>query len=268
MQQQYEEEQDAPLPDQESLGEKEAAQENILALLIPFFFGGSDESSQERNDLLHFLIRLPGGVPMLLVFAGILLAALVNILGVGGTIFVAIIVVAFIYARRQAQVSSVGKDIPMEEEQQEQWDLELGEEIKPEERAPAWTLDRLYALTPPEFERIVAKMLERSDYTQVEVVGGSGDLCADIKAIGDEGELVVVQCKRYAAKRRVRSGEVQQFVGMITVHHHANRGIYVTTSSYTKDAWKLGEQNGIEMIDGERLVKIFSYHHCKDISLP
>ncbi len=49
---------------------------------------------------------------------------------------------------------------------------------------------------------------------------------------------------------------MQTFIGMIYVQHRADRGIYVTTSSYTNAARTLGEENHIELIDGERLIQI------------
>ncbi len=252
-----------PLHDQESFDDQEALDEWQPLL-------GENDHGQESlfSFLLHLPKLLPGGYHSLFVIAIPFVIAILHLLGVMGTIMVVIIGLVVFHAITTSPQSSVDTSIQELEEKSEPSEPETLDLVIHEELTPGWTLDRLYALTPSEFEQVVAKMLERSDYAQVEVVGGSGDLCADIKAIGDQGELVVVQCKRYAAKRRVSSGEMQQFVGMIAVYHHANKGIYVTTSSYTKDARKLGEQSGIELIDGERLVKIFGHHHCKDISLP
>jgi restriction system protein len=118
------------------------------------------------------------------------------------------------------------------------------------------TLDRLRLLTPTEFEEVVEIVMRRLDHTQVKRVGGSGDLCVDITAINQDGKQVAVQCKRYAAGNRITSDDMQKFIGMIYMHHRADKGIYVTTSSYTKEARRLGEANGIELIEGEELVKI------------
>lgn len=207
---------------------------------------------------------------MLAIFALILILTILNILGVAGIIVVVMIVLVFVYAitqarSRQSYIETSQQDLG---ELLEQTESEPQEVIIHEEPVQVWTLDRLYALTPPQFEVVVAMMLERSNYTQVEVVGGSGDLCADIKAISEKGELVVVQCKRYGSKKRVSSGEMQQFLGMITIHHRADKGIYVTTSSYTKQARELGEDKGIELIDSECLVEIFCHSRYKDIQLP
>jgi restriction endonuclease Mrr len=47
---------------------------------------------------------------------------------------------------------------------------------------------------------------------------------------------------------------VQQFIGMMAVHHRADTGIYVTTSGFTQPALALGRQHRLRMIDGNELV--------------
>ena len=122
--------------------------------------------------------------------------------------------------------------------------------------SPEEILEELHQISPPEFEQVVEVIMQRKGYQQVQRVGGSGDLCVDVQALNRRGEKTVVQCKRYAAMRKVSSKEMQQFIGMASVEHKAKWGIYVTTSSYTKDARNLGEKHGIELIDGVKLVKI------------
>lgn len=116
------------------------------------------------------------------------------------------------------------------------------------------TLDDIRQLTPATFERLVAQLLTFQGYTQVTVTGGSGDLCVDIKAISPQNQVVVVQCKRYNAKKKVSSKEVQQFIGMMHVQHRAERGLYITTSSYTSYAEVMQKNERIELIDGKALL--------------
>lgn len=111
----------------------------------------------------------------------------------------------------------------------------------------------LLALTPRQFEVAMGQLLHDRGYRKVEVRGGAGDLAADITCRDPQGHLVVVQCKRYAPGIRVGSGEVQSFIGMMTVHHRADHGIFVTTSGFTQPAAELGRKHGVELIDGERL---------------
>jgi restriction endonuclease Mrr len=136
-----------------------------------------------------------------------------------------------------------------------QMDDFVQEQTKVQPFADIRTLDDLRLLTSPAFEQLVGDVMQHMDYAQVQVVGRSRDLCVDITARGPRGEQAAVQCKRYA-KRKVNSDEMQKFIGMIYLHHHADKGMYFTTSSYTKDARKLGEDNCIEIIDGHDLIKI------------
>ena len=120
------------------------------------------------------------------------------------------------------------------------------------------TLEGLRALTPTAFELVVAEILRSRGYLRVTHTGGSGDLCADLTCVTPRGELVVVQCKRYGEKRLVGSPEIQQFLGMMTIHHRAQRGIYVTTSGYTRHALALAQHHAsaLDLIDGTRLTSL------------
>ncbi len=118
------------------------------------------------------------------------------------------------------------------------------------------TLDGLLALSPADFEMAVARLLRRQGYRDVSVVGGPGDLAVDILCRERGGASVAVQCKRKARGHRVGSAELQQFIGMITVHHGADVGMYVTTSSYTKPAIELAEVHEIVLVDGEMLSEL------------
>jgi restriction system protein len=118
------------------------------------------------------------------------------------------------------------------------------------------TLQGFLALSPSGFEDAVAALLRRLGYRRVKVVGGAGDLCADVVCRGRAGEVVIVQCKRYAPGHHVGSAEVQRVIGMAFVHHHAARAIFVTTSDFTAAARSLARGHHIELINGRRLVEL------------
>ena len=117
----------------------------------------------------------------------------------------------------------------------------------------ARTLDELLLLTPTQFEEAVARMLRGTGYRDVSVVGGPGDLAADILCRDHKGRSVAVQCKRKTPGQRVGSAEMQKFIGMISVHHEADAGIFVTTSEFTQPAIDLAERHGIRLLDGNAL---------------
>jgi restriction endonuclease Mrr len=118
-----------------------------------------------------------------------------------------------------------------------------------------------FDVSPAEFENVVARLLVALGYRDVRVVGGAGDLAADIVCVNPDGECIVVQCKRYAPTRKVRSAEMQAFIGMIAVHHQADGGIFVTTSRFTEAATSLAIRHGIEMIDGRMLSELGTASH-------
>lgn len=116
--------------------------------------------------------------------------------------------------------------------------------------------NELLALTPTEFERAIAQLLRDRGYREVRHSGGPGDLAADITCRDSRGHSVIVQCKRYAPGARVGSRDIQSFIGMLAVHHGADRGIFVTTSEFTPPAAKLAREHDVELIDATRLKQL------------
>lgn len=121
------------------------------------------------------------------------------------------------------------------------------------------TLQDLLALSPTGFELAIADLLQDLGYQRVSRVGGAGDLAADITCVDRSGRAAVVQCKRYALTQRVGSPDIQKFIGMSTVHHHAQVSIFVTTTSFTEPARRLAQQHNIQLVDGASLVDLMSH---------
>jgi HJR/Mrr/RecB family endonuclease len=128
--------------------------------------------------------------------------------------------------------------------------------LKQKSRLRARTYAEFLALTPRQFELAVGSLLRDIGYRGVTHVGGSGDLSADLRCRDDKGRSVVVQCKRHAPGISVGSRDMQAFIGMIAVHHRAERGIFVTTSDFTGPAAELAHEHGIDLIDGARLAAL------------
>ena len=120
-----------------------------------------------------------------------------------------------------------------------------------EDQVSAQTLGELLMLTPSEFEVAIAHILEKRDYYQMRRVGGAGYLGVDIVCRDDQGQKVVVQCKRYAPGRRVGSPDLQSFLGMMPIHHQAQSRIFVTTSTFSESALDLASQHPVTLIDGD-----------------
>ncbi|MFB6849898.1 restriction endonuclease [Streptomyces sp. NPDC056373] len=109
------------------------------------------------------------------------------------------------------------------------------------------------ALTPEEFEEAIAGLCERDGCTDVEVVGGAGDLGADVLAVTPDGRRVVIQCKHYGESHRVGSQDLQRFGGTCFTVHEADVAVLVCTSDFTAPAVEYAEQCGIVCLDREAL---------------
>ncbi|GHI83211.1 restriction endonuclease [Streptomyces xanthophaeus] len=103
------------------------------------------------------------------------------------------------------------------------------------------------------FEHTVAALCARDGCPQVEVVGGAGDLGADVIATTAEGLRVVIQCKHYGEGNRVGSQDLQRFGGTCFAVHEADVAVVVTTSAFTAPAAEYAATCGIVCVDGDGL---------------
>lgn len=132
----------------------------------------------------------------------------------------------------------------------------VAKDRKARERQAAWRVRAQQVsayrhMTPTEFERALAELCRRDGCTGVRVVGGAGDLGADVIATTPDGRRIVIQAKRYAATNRVGSPDVQKVGGTYAVVHRADLAAVVTTSGYTPAARSYAAQAGIRLY-GER----------------
>ncbi|WP_095046572.1 restriction endonuclease [Streptomyces sp. WM6386] len=112
---------------------------------------------------------------------------------------------------------------------------------------------RYHAMGPREFEHAVAFLCERDGCLGVRVVGGAGDLGADVVADAPDGRRVVIQCKRYGPTTKVGSPDLQRFGGTCYSVHGAQVAAVVTTSVFTKPAAQYASGTGIRLFDESAL---------------
>lgn len=127
-----------------------------------------------------------------------------------------------------------------------------------EASALPWT-DRLLAvisaIEPPAFERLCQRLLRESGFTRVEVTGKPSDGGIDgigVLRMNLVSFQVLFQCKRW--KGPVGANVVRDFRGAMV--GRADKGLIVTTSTFTSDARKEATRDGasaIDLIDGENL---------------
>lgn len=109
------------------------------------------------------------------------------------------------------------------------------------------------AMSPAEFEQYVANLCWRDGCTDVRVVGGAGDLAADVLARTPTRRRMLVQCKLYAPGRKVSSPDVQRVGGTYQVVHGADLAIVVTTTEFTDAAVDYARRAGIRLVAGDEL---------------
>ncbi|MEV5320902.1 restriction endonuclease [Streptomyces sp. NPDC052687] len=109
------------------------------------------------------------------------------------------------------------------------------------------------ALSADDFEQAIADLCIRDGCSQVRVVGGAGDLGADVLALAPDGRRVVIQCKRYGDDNKVGSQELQRFGGTCYTVHEADVAVIVTTSDFTAPAEEYAAQCGIVCVNHELL---------------
>lgn len=144
-------------------------------------------------------------------------------------------------------------------------DDRLGEAVAELRSAAASDLlDSLASVSPSFFETIVLDVLHRMGYgasrADLQRVGGSGDGGIDgIISLDKLGlEKVYVQAKRWQAT--VGRPEVQGFYGALA-GQRANKGVFITTSSYTSQAIEFAKSvERIVLVDGPRLAELMIDH--------
>ena len=166
-------------------------------------------------------------------------------------------------------ITAIGRGIQTEQKVRELVRLELAEQNKKRQSGKAepdtendgpadeqdWKealLSIVSGIEPAAFERLCQRVLRESGFTMVEVTGRSGDGGIDgsgvlrVKLISFH---VLFQCKRYAGS--VSASEIRDFRGAMV--GRADKGLFITTGAFTKDAKREAVRDGapaIDLIDG------------------
>ena len=119
-------------------------------------------------------------------------------------------------------------------------------------------LERLLEMGPDAFERLAQRLLREAGFRNVEVLGRSGDGGLDGVGVYRPSLVsfpVYFQCKRY--RGAVSAGAVRDFRGAMV--GRSNRGLLITTGSFTRGARQEATRDGappIDLVDGEELCKL------------
>lgn len=118
-------------------------------------------------------------------------------------------------------------------------------------------MEEILRISPTAFERMVLDLMAKMGYGTFENAGRT------TAATGDEGidgiimedklgfDLIYIQAKKYNKDHSVGRPEVQAFVGAIA--GKGGQGLFVTTSSFSRQAREYAEKQHIILMDGEKL---------------
>jgi restriction system protein len=118
-------------------------------------------------------------------------------------------------------------------------------------------LEIIQGMDPDAFERLTQRLLRECGFVQVEVTGKSGDGGIDGRGILRLGGVlsfhVIFQCKRW--KGSVGPGQIRDFRGSMV--GRADKGLFITTGAFTRDAEREATRDGapaIDLMNGDQLV--------------
>lgn len=130
-------------------------------------------------------------------------------------------------------------------------------------------LESMHAMNPYHFEQLVVDLLFAMGY------GGSREEAAHVtQKSNDEGidgvinedrlglDVIYIQAKRYQAESTIGRKEIQSFVGALA-GQQANKGVFITTSSFKKTATEYAENvpQKVILINGARLADLMIEHN-------
>ena len=156
--------------------------------------------------------------------------------------------------KRLEQDKSKPSNIDELDENEEPDDNEEIEKLSWQEKV----IEELQSITPSSFERLCQRLLRELGFQNVEVTGQSNDGGIDGKGLLRLGGVlsfnVIFQAKRYEGS--VSPSIVRDFRGAMV--GRADKGLIITTGSFTREAKKEAQRDGappIDLMDGNELAE-------------
>ena len=123
-------------------------------------------------------------------------------------------------------------------------------------------MSEVMKLTAVEFEHLVVKLLLNMGYgSGIDDAGMVTQSSNDggIDGIIKEDQLgfssIYIQAKQWATDRTVDRPEIQKFVGALH-EQNAQKGLFITTASFSSGARKSAETAGVVLVDGKQLTRL------------
>jgi restriction system protein len=125
------------------------------------------------------------------------------------------------------------------------------------ERSVSWNKQVFADIEWRRFEAVCESLFAQSGFkTKSQSHGADGGVDVWMYSAHAEGPVSIAQCKHFRSKE-VDVKLIREFFGVMT-SHKLQRGTFVTTSTFTADAQKFANANGINALDGDKLLKLIA----------
>jgi restriction system protein len=125
------------------------------------------------------------------------------------------------------------------------------------ERSVSWNKQVFTDIEWRRFEAVCERLFAQSGFkTKSQSHGADGGVDVWMYSAHAEGPVSIAQCKHFRS-REVDVKLIREFFGVMS-SHKLQRGTFVTTSTFTTDAQKFANENGINALDGDKLLKLIA----------
>ena len=119
---------------------------------------------------------------------------------------------------------------------------------------------KLTTMDPSDFEALIADYFVRRGFIHAEVIGRAGDRGVDVLATNINGELELIQCKRYHQGNNIGSTPIQR-VDSYMRSRHASKAWVVTTSDFTPEGIDEARITNVTLVNGEALIQSLELYY-------
>jgi phage FluMu protein Com len=134
-----------------------------------------------------------------------------------------------------------------------EWGHEAGrffDVLHKHEEEAAKSIGRIAELPQADFEAFCAALFEQLGHDVRRADDAARDMYEFEVSRGNETALV--RCQRHSPTHRVEQMEIENLAAAVR-HKNADKGMYVTTATFTDDCTALAEQANIELVDTDEL---------------
>jgi site-specific DNA-adenine methylase len=118
----------------------------------------------------------------------------------------------------------------------------------------------LRSMDPGDFEILIGDYFKKRGFTNVKVIGRSCDRGVDVLATDIEGQLELIQCKRWREGNNVGSTPIQR-VDSYMRSRHAVKAWVVTTSDFTSEGRDEARITNVTIMNGKDLIRSLEVYY-------